>query len=208
MNAVAALAAASVWGIGAEDARRVFPTLTPADKRGEVMRFEDGFTVINDSYNSSPTALDALVGLLSSTPGYRRRILAAGEMLELGKSAPELHRECGKHASELKEIDWIIGVRGHAAELVGGAIDAGHSKDRARFFESSAEAAEFISGFIERGDLLLLKGSRGVRMEKILEAIDAKHRRAASKARGETQDKAGDNAGNKRALEAGHKGRS
>src|SRR5277367_6323319 len=56
MNAVAALAAASIWGIGAEDAQRVFPQLQPADKRGEVVKFQEGFTVINDSYNSSPTA--------------------------------------------------------------------------------------------------------------------------------------------------------
>ena len=71
MNAVAALAAASVWGIGAREAERVFPQLMPADKRGEVVRFEDGFTVINDSYNSSPTALNALARLLADTPGYR-----------------------------------------------------------------------------------------------------------------------------------------
>jgi UDP-N-acetylmuramoyl-tripeptide--D-alanyl-D-alanine ligase len=157
----------------------------PADKRGEVVRFEDGFTVINDSYNSSPTALDALAELLAATPGYRRRILAAGEMLELGASAPELHRECGRHAAALKEIDWIFGVQGNAAELVRAAIEAGHPTERARFFENSGDAAGFISGFIERGDLLLLKGSRGVRMEKILEAIEAGHRRIASKSNGE-----------------------
>ena len=58
MNALAALAAASVWGVGAAEAKRVFPTLMPADKRGEVLRFEEGFAVINDSYNSSPTALE------------------------------------------------------------------------------------------------------------------------------------------------------
>ena len=101
MNAIAALAAASVWGIGAEDAKRVFPNLTPADKRGEVVRYEEGFTVINDSYNSSPTALGELARLLAMTPGYQRRILAAGEMLELGDSSPELHRECGRLAAGL-----------------------------------------------------------------------------------------------------------
>src|SRR5271170_7307352 len=142
MNALAALAAASVWGIGAAEANNVFPALVPADKRGEVVHFENGLTVINDSYNSSPTALNALAELLAVTPGYRRRILAAGEMLELGTSSAELHRECGKLAGSLAGIDWIVGVRGDAAELVRSAIDAGHSKDRARFFESSAEAAE------------------------------------------------------------------
>ena len=162
-----------------------FHSLVPADKRGEVVRFEDGFTVINDSYNSSPTALDALAELLAATPGYRRRILAAGEMLELGASGPELHRECGRHAAALEKIDWIFGVQCNAKELVRAAIEAGHSKERARFFENSSEAAQFISGFIKRGDLLLLKGSRGVRMEKILEAIEAGHSRIVSKSSGE-----------------------
>jgi len=185
MNALAALAAASVWGIGAEEARRVFPALVPADKRGEVVRFENGFTVINDSYNSSPAALNTLADLLATTPGYHRRILAAGEMLELGTSSAELHRECGRQASALRQIDWIFGVQGQAAELVHAAVEASHPKDRAQFFENSADAAKFIAEFIARGDLLLLKGSRGVRMEKILEAIEAKHRRLSVGAAGE-----------------------
>lgn len=76
-------------------------------------------------------------------------------------------------------------MQGNSAELVLAAIEAGHPKEQARFFENSGEAAKFASGFIERGDLLLLKGSRGVRMEKILEAIEADHKRSASKSTGE-----------------------
>ena len=180
MNALAALAAASVWGIGAAEAKQVFATLQPADKRGEVVHFDEGFVVINDSYNSSPTALDALSDLLANSTSYRRRILAAGEMLELGVSSPQLHRECGRHAATIRAndrrgIDWIIGVRGDAAEIVNGAIAAGLPKDRTRFFASSDEAAKFLTDFIAKDDLLLLKGSRGVKMEKILEAIRAHH---------------------------------
>jgi UDP-N-acetylmuramoyl-tripeptide--D-alanyl-D-alanine ligase len=193
MNAVAALAAASAWGIGAADAERVFPAVIPADKRGEVVRFEDGFTVINDTYNSSPSALNALAELLASTPGYRRRILAAGEMRELGTSAAELHRECGRHAAALKKIDWIFGVQGEAREFVDAAIRSGHPKDRTQFFENSGEAAKSLAEFVIGGDLLLLKGSRGVRMETVLEAIEAKHRRTGSGSGAET-------------LEAGRRG--
>ena len=182
MNAVAALAAASTWGIGAADAQKVFPKLTPADKRGEVVRFAAGFTVINDTYNSSPTALSALAGLLAATPGYRRKILAAGEMRELGPSSPELHRECGAGVAQLKKIDWIVGVTGDAAEFVSSAIQSGHAQDHAKFFANSEEAGKFFADFIQPGDLLLLKGSRGVKMEKILEAIDAAHRRTPSAA--------------------------
>jgi len=194
MNALAALAAASVWGIGAADAKRVFPALVPADKRGEVIRFEDCLTVINDTYNSSPSALNALAELLASTPGYRRRILAVGEMRELGPSAAELHRECGRHAAALKKIDWIFGVQGAARQLVDAAIEAGHSTDRTQFFENSADAAKSLAEFVKSGDLLLLKGSRGVRMETILETIETKHHRISFKNAAET-------------LEAGKRGR-
>jgi len=195
MNAVAALAAASVWGVGAEEARRVFPALTPADKRGEVVRFDGDLTVINDSYNSSPTALTALIGLLASTPGHRRRIVAAGEMLELGDSSEELHRECGRAAAALGKIDWIFGVQGYALDFIGAAVDAGFPRERTRFFENSQEAAKFLVDFVTRGDLLLLKGSRGTRMERVLEAIDARHKRLEVK-------------GAPEALEAGLKGRN
>jgi UDP-N-acetylmuramoyl-tripeptide--D-alanyl-D-alanine ligase len=184
MNAVAALAAASVWGVGAEDAQRVFPQLRPADKRGEVVKFEEGFTVINDSYNSSPTALHALAELLAATPGFRRRILAAGEMRELGESTAHLHRECGRSVAGLRRIDWIIGVQGPAEEFVKAAVAAGHPAERAKFFQNSGEAGEFLAQFIKPNDLLLLKGSRGVKMEKILEAIDAGHVRSRAQTNG------------------------
>ena len=177
MNAIAALAAASIWGIGAEEAKRVFPNLVPADKRGEVVRYEEEFTVINDTYNSSPAALNELVKLLAATPGHQRRILAAGEMRELGESSAELHRECGRTAAQMSAIDWILGVQGNAAEFVEAAIKAGHPRERSRFFENSMGAAEFLNRFVRSGDVLLLKGSRGVKMEKILEAIDSSHAR-------------------------------
>ena len=182
MNALAALAAASLWGVGADEAMRVFPSLSPADKRGEVVRFEEGFSVINDSYNSSPTALGAMMEILAATPGYQRRILAVGEMLELGDSSADLHRECGCQAGALKNIDWIFAVRGFAADFMKGVVETGYPRERIRFFENSDEAGKFLEPFVKPGDLLLVKGSRGVRMEKILAAIDARHPRTGAKA--------------------------
>jgi UDP-N-acetylmuramoyl-tripeptide--D-alanyl-D-alanine ligase len=119
--------------------------------------------------------------LLAATPGYRRRVVAAGEMLELGESSAELHRECGRAAESLRKIDWIFGVQGHATDFIRGAVDAGFSQERTQFFENSAEAAKFLEKFIVPGDLLLLKGSRGTKMERVLEAIDAQHKRVASR---------------------------
>jgi len=173
-NALAALAAASVWGIGAREAGEVLPRIKPAAMRGEVLHFAEGFTVINDCYNSSPTAMASMIDLLAGTPGYRRLILASGEMLELGPSAAELHAESGRYAAA-KKINWIIGVQGHSAELIDAAIASGASSSQSQFFSTSQDAAEFISAFATRGDLILVKGSRGVRMERIVEALRAKH---------------------------------
>ena len=175
LNALAALATASLWGIGAGGAQEIFDGLKAASMRGEVLRFAAGFAVLNDCYNSSPAALVALVDLLAATPGYRRRILVAGEMLELGPAAAELHREAGRHAVSRRAADWIFGVRGQAQEIVSGAIEAGHPADRARFFASAEEVADFLERVVEPGDLILVKGSRGVHLEKVVDALRAKH---------------------------------
>jgi len=174
-NTLASLAAASVWHIGIEEARVVLPRLRPPAMRGELLRFSDGAALINDSYNSSPAALQAMTSLLAATPGFKRRILAAGEMRELGATSAQLHREAGAFAANTGSIDWVIGVAGDGAQLVEGAVAAGIPRDRVRFFNSSEDAAEFFAGTLQSGDLLLVKGSRGVKMEKIVEALLAKH---------------------------------
>ena len=174
LNALAALAAANEWGAGVADARRVFPKLLPAAMRGEVLRFEAGITVINDCYNSNPVALASMIELLAATTGHQRRILVAGEMLELGPSSAELHREAGGQAAATQRVAWIFGVQGAAAELVRGAVEAGQSDTCTQFFENSEEAARFLAEFVAPGDLVLVKGSRGVKMERIVEALKEK----------------------------------
>jgi UDP-N-acetylmuramoyl-tripeptide--D-alanyl-D-alanine ligase len=179
-NALAALAAASLWGVEIADARKVFPQLEPAGMRGRVLRFDAGFSVINDCYNSNPVALAAMIEILVHTPALGRRILAAGEMLELGRSSGELHHEAGRAAAATGKLDWIIGVQGDGESLVRGAIEAGHPAGRAKFIGSSAEAAGFIADLLEPGDLMLVKGSRGVKMERIVEALDARFPRSSA----------------------------
>jgi UDP-N-acetylmuramoyl-tripeptide--D-alanyl-D-alanine ligase len=177
-NALAALAAASVWGVAAAEAREIFPKLEATGMRGRVLQYDAGFTVINDCYNSNPVALAAMVELLTSTPAAGRHILAAGEMLELGPSSAELHREAGRAAAASGKLSWIIGVQGDAENLVRGAVEAGHLAAHAKFFASSAEAGAFVGNLVERGDILLVKGSRGVKMERIVEALDSRFARA------------------------------
>jgi UDP-N-acetylmuramoyl-tripeptide--D-alanyl-D-alanine ligase len=174
-NALAALAAASVWGIGAVEAQDVFRGLHAPAMRGELLRFSKGAAVINDSYNSSPAALHAMIKVLAATPDYKRRILAAGEMRELGATSPELHREAGRAAAQTGEIDWVFGVEGDAAQIVEGAVAAGVPRAHTKVFTSSDDAAKFLADFVAPGDLLLVKGSRGVRMERVVEALLAIH---------------------------------
>jgi UDP-N-acetylmuramoyl-tripeptide--D-alanyl-D-alanine ligase len=174
-NALAALAAASVWDIGAAEAQHVFRTLRAPAMRGELLRFSNGAALINDSYNSSPAALEAMTELLAATPNFKRRILAAGEMRELGTSSAELHRAAGRLAARTGKIDWIVAVSGDAAEIVEGAVAAGFSRARTRLFTTPEDAAKFLEDFVTTGDLLLVKGSRGVKMERIVERLIARH---------------------------------
>jgi UDP-N-acetylmuramoyl-tripeptide--D-alanyl-D-alanine ligase len=174
-NALAALAAASVWGVGAADSQEVLRSLGAPAMRGELLRLRNGAALINDSYNSSPAALQAMTLVLAATPEYRRRILVAGEMRELGKTSAELHREAGRFAGKTGKIDWVIGVAGDGAEIVEGAVAAGLPKSQTRFFASSDEAGKFLGDFLVTGDLALVKGSRGVKMERVVDALVTKH---------------------------------
>ena len=170
-NALAALAAASVWDIGAAEAQRVFATLRVPAMRGELLRFSNGAALINDSYNSSPAALHAMISVLAATPNFKRRILAAGEMRELGTSSATLHREAGIFAAKTGKVDWVIGVSGDAEQIVEGAVAGGVPRARTKFFGSSEDAAKFVEEFVAPGDVLLVKGSRGVKMERIVEVL-------------------------------------
>jgi UDP-N-acetylmuramoyl-tripeptide--D-alanyl-D-alanine ligase len=186
-NALAALAAASVWNIGAAEAQSVFRTLRVPAMRGELLRFSNGAALINDSYNSSPAALHAMVSVLAATPNFHRRILAAGEMRELGAASPALHREAGIFTAKTGKVDWVIGVEGNAEQIVEGAVSAGLPRAHTRFFASSDEAAKFLEEFITTGDMLLVKGSRGVKMERIVEALLTRYAAAGEAPRQEVR---------------------
>jgi UDP-N-acetylmuramoyl-tripeptide--D-alanyl-D-alanine ligase len=162
-NALAAIAVALEQGIDFSEAVRAVASLHAADKRGQVVRV-DNVTVINDCYNSNPKALDAMVDALAAMPA-KRRIVIAGEMLELGPLGEQMHRESGRHMAERK-IDVVIGVRGLAANIV---IGAGQPGVRAEFVQSPEEAGDWLAREAREGDVVLLKASRGVKLELALE---------------------------------------
>ncbi|MEO6924542.1 MAG: cyanophycin synthetase, partial [Bryocella sp.] len=132
-------------------------------KRGNVVEYH-GARLINDCYNSNPRALGSMVDALKKTAATRR-IVVAGEMLELGPEAAALHRACGK---AMVGVDLVVGVRGFAEEIVAGARDAGVA---AEFVATPEAAGKWLAGNLREGDVVLLKGSRGVRLERALAAL-------------------------------------
>lgn len=168
LNALAAVAVGVERGLKPTEALAALATLVPADKRGQVLQVGN-ITVINDCYNSNPKALDAMVDALAAMEA-KRRIVVAGEMLELGPSGEDLHRQAGRHITG-KKIDVLLGVRGLAHAAVEAAREAGM---RAEFVASSEEAGEWLAHETWEGDVVLLKASRGVKLEKALETWQAR----------------------------------
>jgi UDP-N-acetylmuramoyl-tripeptide--D-alanyl-D-alanine ligase len=167
-NALGAAAAAMEQGVTPSQAAAALSSIRPPEKRGQVLELR-GATIINDCYNSNPRALEAMIDTLASMKAGRR-ILIAGEMLELGPTAETLHRQCGLHAAE-KKVDVVIGVRGLAKALAEGACGAG---TQAQFVETPEQAGEWLSQNLRPGDAVLLKASRGVKLERVLEVLQEK----------------------------------
>jgi UDP-N-acetylmuramoyl-tripeptide--D-alanyl-D-alanine ligase len=155
-------------GITPSEIAATLPSLEPADKRGQVVQLGN-ITVLNDCYNSSPKALMAAVDTLAAMPA-RRRIVVAGEMLELGATGEQLHRECGRYVAG-KNVDFLLGVRGLAKAMVEAALEKGM---KAEFVATPEDAGEWLAKKTQDGDAILLKASRGVKLEKALEAWQRK----------------------------------
>jgi UDP-N-acetylmuramoyl-tripeptide--D-alanyl-D-alanine ligase len=172
-NALAAAAVADFYDTPLEQIAAAFDEASSAKMRGEVLRFDAGITVVDDSYNSNPRALVEMVTTICENRECSRRIVVAGEMLELGKTAAELHKEAGRLIAELG-VDKVIAVRGLARQIALGAAEAGMSASSAVFCETPEDAAELLAGEARAGDLILVKGSRGVKTEIIVQRLKQK----------------------------------
>jgi UDP-N-acetylmuramoyl-tripeptide--D-alanyl-D-alanine ligase len=166
-NALAAAAVALEHGISPSEVAAAMASLEAASKRGQILDVR-GVTVINDCYNSNPKALNFMVDALASMPA-KRRIVVAGEMLELGPKAEQMHRECGRHMAKRK-IDQLLGVRGMAEAIVDEARTSGIP---AEFVATPEEAGAWLAREAKPGDAVLLKASRGVKLERALETWEA-----------------------------------
>jgi UDP-N-acetylmuramoyl-tripeptide--D-alanyl-D-alanine ligase len=163
MNALAAIAVGRMSGVEVGEAVGALERMRPTEKRGNVLEWR-GAEIVNDTYNSNPKALDGMVEALRKTPA-KRRIAVVGEMLELGVDGVSLHRQCG---AAMAGLDFVVGVRGLASDLVAGATEAGV---KAEFVETPEMAGEWLRDNLREGDVVLLKASRGVRLERALESL-------------------------------------
>jgi UDP-N-acetylmuramoyl-tripeptide--D-alanyl-D-alanine ligase len=167
-NALAGLAVALEAGVGLDDAVAALATLTAGDKRGQVIEI-DGATILNDSYNSNPEALRSMIRTLAARPAGRR-ILVAGEMLELGEHGPALHAACGRAAAEAG-LDLVAGVQGNAEHLAAAACSGGVAS---LFLPDADAAGRWLKQTMQPGDVVLVKGSRGVHLERAIEAVKSR----------------------------------
>jgi UDP-N-acetylmuramoyl-tripeptide--D-alanyl-D-alanine ligase len=168
---LAAAAAAHVLGVAPGAMAEAAPGFRPAPHRGEVRRLGEEVVLLDDCYNSSPEALEAAVVALTLAPG-RRRVAVLGDMLELGLAGASLHHAAG--LSLAGRVDVVVGVGALASEIVEGARKAGIPLASLHHFGTAAEAAAAVDSFVRPGDAVLVKGSRGVRLEAVVEAIAAR----------------------------------
>ena len=172
-NVLAATAVALEFGVPFEEIAGSASALAPAERRGVVHHLRRGVTLIDDSYNSSPTALRGALDVVAAETRAARKMAVLGEMLELGEQATALHEACGR-AAQAAGLRLLITVGGPAARALGAAaVSAGMPASAVRWLASSARAAGLAAELVREGDLVLVKGSRGVRLDGVADRIAA-----------------------------------
>ncbi len=146
-------------------------TYAPPAGRGRVIAGVKGTWIIDDSYNASPAAVSAALTTLKSFPVAKRRISVLGDMLELGTYTIDAHREVGKVAAGVCDLIVAVGVR--AKFIIEGAGEAGFNRKKLKHFTDAREAGEAIESLIAEGDVILIKGSQSIRLERVVEEIMA-----------------------------------
>ena len=172
-NALAAIAVAGEYGVPLGDMTARLAAAAPAPRRGEVWRLASGVTLVDDSYNSNPRALQRTLEALAAERGCARRLAVLGEMLELGEQSLALHETCGRSAAEAG-LAMLVTVGGEAARaMAAAAVAAGMPAASVVHAPTSAEAADLLVPRLRAGDVVLVKGSRGIRTDIVADRVRA-----------------------------------
>ncbi|MGE5359350.1 MAG: UDP-N-acetylmuramoyl-tripeptide--D-alanyl-D-alanine ligase, partial [Bacteroidales bacterium] len=173
MNTLAAIGVALHFDVSLADIVEAAGRLRPAAHRGEVLRLAGGVTVVDDCYNSNPRALRSVLAVIARETRTARRLAVLGEMLELGPQSEALHEMCGS-AAAAAGLRYLVTVGGDAAEALGrSAVRAGMDPAAVRHVATSAEAADLVMRLVRAGDLVLVKGSRGIRTDLVVDRLKA-----------------------------------
>ncbi len=168
-NALAALAVAVVLGVPLAEAAESLQQMEAVDKRMVVYRTPKQVTVLDDSYNANPASVRAALHTLEQLANGSRRVVVLGDMLELGEQAPQLHREVGREIARTG-AQMLIAVGDMAHEVTQGASEEGNPPV-CLVYPNSHAAAEEVHRWLKPGDVVLVKGSRGLQMEVVVKAI-------------------------------------
>ncbi len=164
-NALAAAAAAYVLDVDIDLIAAGLASFRPCPGRMELIELPDDIVILEDSYNANPLSVRAALDALHDLGRPGRRIAVLGDMLELGEAADELHQEVGAVAAE--RVDWLLTYGPLAKEVVAGAVTAGLDAQKVYSSTSHEELADRLKGILKPGDRVLIKGSRGMRMENV-----------------------------------------
>jgi UDP-N-acetylmuramoyl-tripeptide--D-alanyl-D-alanine ligase len=169
-NALSAIAVACLFGVEVNRIKEALENFQPFPMRMEIVPLKGGEILINDSYNANPSSMELALETLVEAKGKGRAIVVLGDMLELGNFAKEAHQQIGKKISELP-IDFLLALGEKAPVVIESAVRHGFPMEKARIVESCSEAISLLRQMIQNGDWILVKGSRGMAMEKIVEGL-------------------------------------
>lgn len=175
MNALAAAAMAHAVGLPPAEIASGLSAHRPYDKRMQISVLPSGLKLINDAYNANPSSMLAALEAVHNLKNRQRIVAVLGDMLELGSHSVTAHRLVGENAARL-DFDYLLAVGEFAGEMVTGARNAGMTTNQAQHCASKEAIVAWLGkavqeGRLAAGDILLLKGSRGMRMETIASAL-------------------------------------
>jgi UDP-N-acetylmuramoyl-tripeptide--D-alanyl-D-alanine ligase len=171
-NVLAGTAVALRFGVPLDEVVATAATLQPAARRGAVRRLRS-ITLVDDSYNSSPSALRRSLDVIAHDTETPRKVAVLGEMLELGDHSLRLHEECGR-AAAAAGVGLLFAIGGEPARaLARAAVAAGMTPADVQYFKTSDEASTVVTSSVRAGDVVLVKGSRGIRTDIVADRLAA-----------------------------------
>lgn len=169
-NALAAVACGLELNVSNENIKKGLANYSQEKMRLNIVKYKNGIKIINDSYNSAPSSAEASLSVLREVAGDKRSIAVLGDMLELGDYSREAHRQIG--ATVVREhINHLVAVGNLARDFVQGALEAGMDEKSTRYFIEPKQAISYLKDFLEPQDVVLFKGSRGMKLDSVIEGV-------------------------------------